>query len=97
VPRADYRFSTGWTHVAGTFNGGILFYNRQTGAGASSYLDAFGNFTQKLPNPAFGAGWTHVVGAGSRGILFYNKTTGKGVGGFLSAAGAWTKTTTYGA
>lgn len=97
VPRTTYRFGTGWTHVVGTFNGGILFYNRITGKGISGYLDDFANWHRTSPTLFdLGVGWTHVVGAGGRGLLFYHKTTGKAVGGFLTAAGAWTKTTIYG-
>ena len=94
VPQATHRFSTGWTHVVGTFNGGLLFYNR-LGRGATGFLDALGNFTQ-TGNPTFELGWTHVAGAGGRGVLFYDKRSGRGSGGFLSARGVWTETTTYG-
>jgi len=88
-------FTDGTSVSVGTFNGGLLFYNRTTGKGKTGYLDANATWFPTA-RADFGAGWTHVVGAGTRGVLFYKATTGKGVGGFLSAAGVWTKTTTYG-
>lgn len=96
VSGRTYTFASGWTHVAGTFNGGLLFLRQRDGFGATGYLDAAGDFHQ-TGNPSFGRGWTHLVGAGSRSLLFYSKHTGKGLGGFMTAAGVWTPTTTYGA
>ena len=91
---ATYDFAPGWTHVAGTFNGGLVFYRRSDGFGGIGVLAADATFTQ-TGNPSFGAGWTHVVGAGRRGVLLYDERTGKGLGGFLDVGGAWRPTSRY--
>jgi hypothetical protein len=54
-------FSTGWTHIVGTSNGSVLFYNASTGSGATAHIDAAGNYTFVSSLSGFSP-WTHVAG-----------------------------------
>ena len=56
----------------------LLFYNAETGDGATAVLDGAGNYTFVASIPGFATGWTHITGTASGGVLFYNASTGLG-------------------
>ena len=60
-----------WTHVVGTNDGSLLWYNKASGWGYTARIDDGGRY--RSLGPVFiGAGYTHVVSAGRTGMLFYN-------------------------
>lgn len=100
----NYGFAGDFTSLAGTRNGGFVFYNRLTGLGMTGRLDPTGAWRLYDGNVNFGKGWTHVTGVGgrtlvtgalSRGVLFYNRNTGSGLGGYLAGAGKWVPSAAY--
>ncbi|MEX2237740.1 MAG: hypothetical protein WEB00_09425 [Dehalococcoidia bacterium] len=87
----------GWTHVAGTNDGGVLFYNEADGHARSFYLKDAG-VPGKLAfggNFILASDFTHVVGAGARGLLLY-RNTGFAWGGYLDEVGRWRRARIYG-
>ena len=50
----------------------VLFYNRDTGAGQTSFLAADGTFTDLYLYSGF-APWTHIAAVGGGLVLFYNQ------------------------
>ena len=57
-------FSTGWTHIAGSSGGGVLFYNASTGEGAIATIDGAGNYSFTRALHGFSP-WT-IITAGGR-------------------------------
>ena len=68
----------------------LLFYNAETGDGATAVLDGAGNYTFVASIPGFATGWTHITGTASGGVLFYNASTGLGATAVLDGAGNYT-------
>jgi hypothetical protein len=56
-------FSKGWTHIAGTAVGSLLFYDAQRGEGATARLDNGGNYTFVRNIPGFSTGSTNLAGS----------------------------------
>ncbi|MGH3982742.1 MAG: hypothetical protein ACREX8_15170 [Gammaproteobacteria bacterium] len=65
-------FAAGWTHIAETPRGQLLFYNGQNGSAALGTHNGVEFETLKsFPADALSRGWTHIVAAGES-MLFYN-------------------------
>jgi V8-like Glu-specific endopeptidase len=71
-------------------NRGLLFYNAATGEGATSRIDAAGNYTFVGSISGFSTDWTHIVGASNGGVLFYSASTGLGATATIDTAGNYT-------
>ena len=79
--------SKGWTHIVGSADGGVLFYNAESGEGGTASLDNAGHYSYVGPIHGFSGGWTHIVGTPAGGLLFYNAASGEGKTGSLDNAG----------
>src|SRR6516164_3666150 len=86
-------FSKGWTHIAGTFSGGVLFYNAASGEGATAVVRA-GDYTFVGAIEGFSKGWTHIASSNAGSLLFYNAASGEGATARLDSAGTGTYTFT---
>ena len=93
-PDIDYHFgrnilgfAQGWTHIIGTRNGGILFYNSANGNGATALLDNVGNYSFVGNIQGFAQGWTHIASCNDGSLLFYNSANGNGATALLDNAG----------
>src|SRR5437667_462109 len=66
----------------------LLFYNANTGGGASGVVDHNGAYSD-LQGLGFAAGWTHITNLGGGQLLFYNADTGGGASGVVDHNGAY--------
>jgi hypothetical protein len=79
-------FSTGWTDVVGTLSGGLLFYNRWSGAGGVASVDQNLHYTS-IASLSFSPGWTSVTSVNRNGVLFYDKNNGNAYTATVTPAG----------
>lgn len=70
-------FSTGWTKIACTHKGDLLFYNGTSGTYAYGRVANNGTFTGVGSGSGFTTGWDAMVPVGNTYLYFY-KTTGTG-------------------
>jgi hypothetical protein len=82
--------ATTWTHVVGANNGGLLWYNRSTGAAYSAYVDDTNVYRSKGAL-ALAADYSHVVAAGRGNLLFYNDVTGAFMTATIDPDGTFTQ------
>jgi|GEM_PF-6448819 len=75
-------FAPGWSRIEPMADRKILFYNRQTGAGAVGELSGSGFTTlHSYAAGSFTTGWTHIASDGEA-LVFYNSGNGAGAVGF---------------
>ncbi|HVH45842.1 MAG TPA: trypsin-like serine protease [Labilithrix sp.] len=79
-------FSVGWTNVVGTTTGGLLFYNRWTGAAGLASVDGNLHYTGG-PALSLSPGWTSVTSVNYEGVLFYNSSNATAFTARVSPAG----------
>jgi hypothetical protein len=78
-----------WTHLAGTGNGSLFFYNTDTGDGYTGRIDRSGTYTSVQSIAGFSHGWTHIVSAGERALFFYNATSRGAATAFVDSSGRY--------
>ena len=80
---------TGWTHIAGTANGGFLLYNKKSGVGRTARIDNLGNYQYISSISGFSKGWTHIVSVRRDKLLLYNEESGAGAAARLDSRGKY--------
>jgi hypothetical protein len=80
-------FFTAFTHVVGTKQGGLFFFNRIAGTGATATIDANMNYVDRGYLHGFSTGWTYVTAVNERGLFFYNPANGTGYTAEINASG----------
>jgi hypothetical protein len=93
APYRDLRvipgFATGWTSIVAVSNNMLLFYNANTGQGATGYISDDGNFHMLQSLIGFAKGWTHITRLDPGRVLFYNANTAASVTGVVSSEGVY--------
>ena len=72
----------------------VLFYDRNTGAAETGFVDTDGTFTDLNLYSGF-APWTHIAGVGGGLVLFYDRNTGAAETGFVDTNGTFTVLNVY--
>ncbi len=68
--------SPNWTTIVGAHHGGMLWYQRGSGSGYASFVDA-NDVYHSAGAQQLTAGWTHLVPVGRSNFLFYERGTGR--------------------
>jgi hypothetical protein len=78
-----------WTHIVGTRNLTVLFYNQFTGVAATGKVDNAGNYSSFQVVNIGGAGWSHITSLHNGFVFLYRQATGTAAIGRIDAKGAY--------
>jgi hypothetical protein len=83
-------FDPGWTNIIHTGATFLLFYNRNTGAGATAFGNANGQYVtaNSYPPGSFTQGWRNLVDLGNGLVLFYRQSDDLAALAVVDSAGA---------